>query len=124
MRREIRAGGFRCTVDLATERIAASARTARDESLARIGEYIRTQSAAIAPLRAGRLAASAQADSVAGKVTVRYGAAYAAIQHEHTEFRHPGGGRAKYLQSVVESPAAAQLAERALADALTRAFNG
>ena len=123
MRREIRARGFRCAVDFDTESIAANAMAARDQAAAQVGEYIRAQSAAIAPHRTGNLAASAQVESVAGKVTVRYGAAYAAIQHEHTEFRRPGGGQAKYLQSVVENPATAQMAERALADALSGALN-
>ena len=123
MRREIHARGFRCAIDLDTESIAANAAAARDRATAQVGEYIRAQSAAIAPRRTGQLAASAQVESVAGKVTVRYGTAYAAIQHEHTEFRHPGGGQTKFLQSVVENPATAQLAERALADALSGALN-
>ena len=123
MRREIRTRGFHCTVEFDAGRIAADASAARDQALAQVGEYIRAQSVAIAPHRTWRLAASAQVESVAGKVTVRYGAAYAAIQHEHTEFHHPGGGQAKYLQSAVENPATAQLAEHALADALARALN-
>ncbi len=34
-----------------------------------------------------------------GKVT--YGSVYAANQHEHTEYDHPMGGQAKYLESVL-----------------------
>lgn len=33
--------------------------------------------------------------------TVSYNAKYAAAQHEHTEYDHPRGGQAKYLESVL-----------------------
>ena len=110
MRRTIHARGFRCTVRFDADGIIARAEAARDQALAQIGEHIRARSVAIAPLRSGAMAASARVESAAGKVTVRYGAAYAAIQHEHAEFHHPNGGRAKFLQSVIEDPATARKA--------------
>lgn len=30
--------------------------------------------------------------------TVTFGVPYAEVQHEHTEFQHPKGGQAKYLE--------------------------
>ena len=122
MIRTIRTRGFRCTVRFDADGIAARAETARNQALGQVGEYIRARSAAIAPRRSGRLAASARVESSAGKVTVRYGAAYAAIQHEHTEFHHPNGGQARFLRSVVEDPATVSMAERTFADALARAL--
>lgn len=122
MHRTIHARGFRCKVNLDTDEIIARAEAARDKALVQVGETIRARSVAIAPIRSGRLRASAQVEPGAGKVTVRYGAAYAAIQHEHTEFRHPNGGQAKFLQSIVEDPATTRMAEQTLADALRRAF--
>ena len=39
-----------------------------------------------------------------GKVgRISYNAPYAADQHEHTEYDHPKGGQAKYLESVLAS---------------------
>lgn len=118
MRRTIHARGFRGEVNFDSERIAGCAEEARDQALTQVGEYIRARSAAIAPLRSGSLAASAQVESVAGKVTVRYGAAYAAIQHEHTEFHHAGGGQAKFLQRVMQDPATRGEAERIFTEKL------
>lgn len=37
-------------------------------------------------------------NSISGKVS--YNTPYAAAQHEHTEYDHPHGGQAKYLESV------------------------
>ncbi len=104
---------MRARIDCRAPRVDARAVSARAEAagkraLLRAGERVRVRSIAIAPRRSGRLIASARVDSEAGKVTVRYGAAYAAIQHEHTEFHHPNGGRAKYLRDAIEDPAAAQ----------------
>ena len=122
MVRTIQTGGFRCAMRFDIEGIGARAEAARDRTLGQVGEYIRAQSTAIAPHRSGRLAASAQVVSGVGKVTVRYGAAYAAIQHDRTDYRHPGGGQARFLQSVMEDPATAREAERILADELARSL--
>lgn len=35
--------------------------------------------------------------------SVSYNTPYAAAQHEHTEYNHPLGGQAKYLESVLTS---------------------
>lgn len=34
--------------------------------------------------------------------TVRFNMIYAAVQHERTDFNHPRGGQAKYLESVLD----------------------
>ena len=122
MVRSIKGSGFRCTVRFDAEGIIARAEAARDRAAAQMGEYIRARSTAIAPLRNGTLKGSARVESVAGRATVRYGAAYAAIQHEHTEFHHPGGGQARFLQSVMEDPATAREAERIFADCMRGVF--
>ena len=116
MHRSIQAPGFRCTVQFDASGIIARAEAARDRALAQVGETIRARSVAIAPLRSGAMAASAQVESAAGKVTVRYGTAYAVYQHERADFHHPNGGRAGFLRSAVEDPAAA----RTLLDAFVR----
>ena len=110
MHRAIQAPGFRCEVEFDAEGIAVRAEAARDRALAQAGEMIRARSVAIAPLRSGAMVASARVESAAGKVTVRYGTIYAPIQHEHTEFHHPNGGQAKFLQSIAEDPATAKMA--------------
>lgn len=35
--------------------------------------------------------------------TISYNTPYAATQHEHTEYDHPLGGQAKYLESVLQT---------------------
>ena len=112
MRRTIQGRGFRGEVRLDAGEIGVRAEAARDRALAQVGEYIRARSAAIAPLRSGAMVGSAQVGSAAGKVTVRYGTVYAAVQHEHADFNHPNGGQAGFLQSVIEDSATADMAER------------
>lgn len=34
--------------------------------------------------------------------TIRFNMIYAAVQHERTDFNHPRGGQAKYLESVLD----------------------
>ena len=122
MHRAIQAPGFRCEVEFDAEGIAVRAEAARDRALAQAGEMIRARSVAIAPRRSGAMAASARVESAAGKVTVRYGTAYAAIQHERADFHHPNGGQAGYLRSIMENPATAQAAEQMLAEELRALF--
>lgn len=38
-------------------------------------------------------------------VTIGFSVPYAAAQHEHDEFNHPGGGRSKYLQTAIQDKA-------------------
>lgn len=47
----------------------------------------------------GNIPESADTDRVVGEVS--YNTKYAANQHEHTEYDHPKGGQAKYLESVL-----------------------
>jgi hypothetical protein len=49
----------------------------------------------------GGLSIVGNASGTAGSVS--YNTPYAATQHEHTEFDHPLGGQAKYLESVLTS---------------------
>ncbi len=47
----------------------------------------------------GSIPKNADIDRVVGEVS--YNTKYAANQHEHTEYDHPRGGQAKYLESVL-----------------------
>lgn len=38
-------------------------------------------------------------------VTIGFSVPYAAAQHEHDEFDHPGGGRSKFLQTAIQDKA-------------------
>ena len=101
---------------------ASQARAAGERGLARAGEYVRARAVDIMPRRSGAMAASTRVVAAAGRATVRCGAPYAAIQHEHAEFRHPNGGRAGFLRAAIEAPKAARELERALAEELRAQF--
>ena len=122
MNRQVQARGFRGEVRFDGASLIARAQAARDRALLRVGDEIRARSTAIAPMRSGGLIASARVESAAGKVTVRYGAAYAAIQHERADFHHPGGGQAHFLKAVMDDSATAQMARDELEDALREAM--
>ena len=107
----------------ALDALAARVGEARGQALPVIGEYVRARSVAIAPHRTGALRSSASVETEGNRVRVGYHAPYAAVQHENTRFRHPNGGRAKYLSSVVERADAVAFAERAWAGALRRTLH-
>lgn len=97
-------GGFRFTVGIDAGAIAARAEAARARALPLIGQYIRAQSSAIAPLRDGGMIGSGRVEPEEEKVRTIYEKVYAAYQHEGKDFHHPNGRQAKYLESVMEDP--------------------
>lgn len=79
--------------------------TARAQSLARQGlwdaaEHLRGVSQDAAPIDEGTLRATAAVTRLQGgdTVAVSYDTPYARRQHEELGYRHPKGGRAKYLE--------------------------
>lgn len=109
---------FDCQLQFDADALAARAKAAGDRALLRAGEQVRVRSAMLAPRRSGNLAASGSVEAAPGKVTVRYGAAYAAIQHERADFHHPNGGQANFLRAAIEDPATAQALANYLAQEL------
>ena len=80
-------------------------------------EALAAASKAQAPKADGRLVASCRvrqaADGLSGRV--EYTAPYAARQHEDRTYRHPGGGKAKYLEDPAHDPAVQRQMLEALA---------
>ena len=67
--------------------------------LLKAGEYLRGESSKQAPIREGLLRASAELTPISQrKVAVHYTMPYAVRQHEELAYRHPKGGKAKYLE--------------------------
>ena len=97
---------------------------ASEEELLLIAERIGERSADRAPKGEGPLAESmrTEADTKGGNIQARviFGGGsvsdYAVVQHEHTNFEHPNGGEAKFLEKTVneETPYVAGLIGNAL----------
>ena len=105
-------GVFRYEVELHTDALIEDAMRAAQAAVNDLGEYIRAESTAIAPLREGPLTESAAVTpgSKPNSVFISYDKPYARIQHERTDFKHPNGRQALYLKSVMDNPATAQRA--------------
>ena len=102
-------GSFSYSVSIDSTALASQAEAAAQRALPEIGEYIKQQSNAIAPLRDGTLIAGSRVEPHADSVVIAYGGViYAAYQHEGVSFHHPNGRQAKYLESIMQSPATAQ----------------
>lgn len=103
--------------------------------------FIATEAQKRAPIESGDLKNSAHVDlngevyasgeglemcgkipDIIAEVTIGFSAPYAAAQHEHTEFDHPLGGQAKYLESVLVENNARILA--AIAGKMSELFGG
>ena len=94
-------------------RIREAADALDDGARAGVGdalEHILQVSNTRVPLEEGPLQASGRVVHDGNRGAVSYGdgpsAAYAAVQHEHTEFRHSNGRIAKYLEVTLASEAA------------------
>lgn len=85
------------------EKAKALARQAAISALRVCAADLQGKSAQQAPIDTGDLRANCsvsplhQADSQVS-LTVGYDLPYAIVQHEHLEFNHPKGGKAKYLE--------------------------
>lgn len=63
------------------------------------GEHLRSESVPEAPVDTHALRQSCEVDGDGqGHVTVSYDTPYAVVQHERTDYNHPNGGKAKYLE--------------------------
>lgn len=71
----------------------------------RAGEDLLGEATRRAPVREGTLRGSGEVDVDVGPggvlVTVAFNSIYAARQHEETEWEHPKGGEAKYLERAL-----------------------
>lgn len=102
-------GVFRYNMVFDIDGMGDRAQRASEQSAYECGEYIRSESTAIAPYREGHLVESAHViPHGAASVLIEYGIVYARYQHDNTRLRHPNGRQAKYLQSVMENPATLQ----------------
>lgn len=102
-------GGFSYAVNIDSAVLIAQAEAAAKAATPLVGEYIKQESNAIAPLRDGTLIGASRVESQADSAIVVYGGViYAAYQHEGEDFHHPNGRQAKYLESIMQSPATAQ----------------
>ena len=71
-------------------------------ALTAAAEYVRGESVQRTPIDEGTLRASAAVKTVnAETVQIGFHTPYAAKQHEELSYRHPKGGQAKYLESVL-----------------------
>lgn len=108
----------------ATATIAIAEAAARD-AVAELGDYIKAESNAIAPLREGTLIENSRVEVEGDTATIGYfNTIYANYQHEGVELNHPNGRQAKYLESVMESPATANAAREILAQKLRDRLGG
>lgn len=97
-------------------------RAAAERAVTRWGERVLGEAQREAPIEEGTLRASGTMDVETGVAEVyaevAFNTVYAARQHEETEWRHPLGGNAKYLEGPVQRNAA--LGEALLAGELKR----
>lgn len=97
-------GNFSYRVEIDASALVSAAEAARRQTLVELGDYIREESTAIAPLRDGNLIASSYVRPSDDKVEIGYNIVYANYQHEGITFRHPNGRQAEYLRKVMENP--------------------
>lgn len=99
---------------------------ALDDALERVGQDLLARSAPRAPIDEGTLRASGHVerevlDAGRREVVVSFNTPYAAAQHERTDYEHPRGGEAKYLENPLKELAARY--ERTLGEAVRRELN-
>lgn len=88
------------------DQAARAAKAAAQAGLRKAAEYIRSESQQQAPIDEGTLRGSATVQDVdADTVSVGYYTPYAAKQHEELGYRHPKGGKAKYLEDPLREGA-------------------
>lgn len=97
-------GNFSYRVEINSLALISGAEAARRETLAQLGDYIREESTAIAPLREGNLIASSYVLPSDDKVEIGYNIVYANYQHEGLTFNHPNGRQAEYLRKIMQDP--------------------
>lgn len=99
-------------------------RAAAESALRVIGNDLLGEAQRLAPVEEGTLRASGELDidhvGDAVVATVSFNSVYAARQHEETEWEHPLGGQAKYLEQPLQAKAGRY--EAALGAAIARAL--
>ena len=78
--------------------VAGQARQAARQGLALGAEHLLTASQAQVPVDEGTLRRSGAASQDGDTAAVSYDTPYAVRQHEELGYRHPRGGKAKYLE--------------------------
>jgi hypothetical protein len=99
---------------------------ALDDALQRVGQDLLARAAPLAPIDEGTLRASGHVelerlDAGRQEVVVSFNTPYAAVQHERTDYEHPRGGQAKYLEEPLKELAPRY--ERVLGEAIRRELN-
>ena len=118
-------GCFSYDVSIDAAAPVAIAEAAARDALSELGDYIKAESNAIAPLREGTLIENSRVEVEGDTATIGYfNTIYANYQHEGIELNHPNGRQAKYLESVMESPATANAAREILAQKLRERMGG
>ena len=83
--------------------LQAKSTDASAKALRKITLDLKGKSQRLAPVKIGDLRRSAFSESNHLEGTVGFEQVYATYQHEHTEFVHPKGGEAKYLEKPYQA---------------------
>jgi hypothetical protein len=90
-------------------RLNAILRAAAHATAERAGEDLLGKSQRLAPVEEGTLRGSGELDvhetADGAEAVVSFNTVYAARQHEETEWEHPKGGQAKYLEQPLRESA-------------------
>ena len=118
-------GTFQYRVEIDAGIPIALAEAAARDAAADLGEYIKAESNAIAPLREGTMIENSRVEVNGSAATIGYfNTIYANYQHEGVNFNQPNGRQAKYLESVMENPTTANAARELLARRLREKLGG
>lgn len=85
--------------------VSAAAHEAAQRGLGMAAEHVLTASQAQVPVLEGTLRASGVASQDGDTAAVSYNTPYAVRQHEELGYRHPRGGKAKYLEDPLTEEA-------------------
>ena len=89
------------------DRLKAIANIAASQGLMKAGEALLSEAKEQVPVDEGTLRASGMVEQVTPtRVEVSFNTRYAARQHEELSYRHPKGGKAKYLEDPLKQGAA------------------
>lgn len=93
---------FSFTINLHIPQVQARVKDATGRALFRAGEYVKGEAVNRTPIDEGTLRRSAAVKHVDEQtIQVGFHTPYAVKQHEELGYRHPKGGQAKYLESVL-----------------------
>ncbi len=104
---------MRVRADWRGNRVLARIPIVRKRALQRAGHQWLARSQALVPLREGHLLRTGKMTVADRSVTVAFGTAYGARQHEELSYRHLPGRQAKYITAAVPPGALAAALEEA-----------